>query len=512
MSEGSPPDRNPSSLTEKTSRGVVWGVAGALGYQLYALVIQTALTYLLSKAQYGAYGKAFALVSLSMLLQQAGFNEVLLRRPKKLRLWGPQVGWLALALGLAGTTLLLAAAAPTAILYRDPELRDLILLASPLPLIRSMGVVPTLEMIDAMRFRLYYGLIMVNAVAALSLTLALAIVGLGERSFVVSTLITEPFYVAILWRFAAIRLTGYPRPARWTVLAGKLKFVLGANAARFARSSVDPLILGLFATPSAVGIYFYAQSMVGQIVRVVTLNLSGVLLPALNKIENDPVRQTAAFLRAARVLALVGIPMCIGLGAVAALFVGVFLDDAKWHELPPVIAALALATAFRLLDEPTQSLLSAQGRFRIGFRTSVASAVLYCTVCAVGSVRGRPLDTAFAVAGYYAVAGPALLAIAIRFGGRGIVDALKVFLIPLVLSTAAILPWLLLDFWVPAGGRSRDAAVLCAVICGSVVTYLLLGRWFEPAGWHELITKLQLSVPRPLRFLAQPLGAALRKS
>jgi O-antigen/teichoic acid export membrane protein len=500
-----------TSLTEQTSRGVFWGVGGALTYQLYALMAQTVLTYLLSKSQYGSYGKALALVSFSMLLQQTGFNEVLLRRPRRLKLWSAQVAWFALGVGFAGTLLLAIAAYPAALLYHDPRLTGLVLLSAPLPIIRSLAVVPTLQLIESMRFRWYFGLITLNALVALSLTLLLAFFGFEERSFILGTLIAEPVFIAILWRTAGTRICSGPRPASWAVLAGKLKFVLGANVARWARMSIDPLILGLFASPSAVGIYFYAQSMASQIVRLVTLNLSGVLLPALNKIENDPVRQTDAFLRACRVLGLVGVPMCVGLGAVAELFVRVFLDQKKWQALPPVLSAMALGMVFRMLDEPTQSLLSAQGRFRLGFRISVSAGVLYALICTVGSLRGDPFETAIAIAAYNVFAGPVVLTIAIRGGGGKIWDPLKVFLIPLSLSIVAIGPWLLLDRLLPGTGRARDAAVLFSVMFGSMFSYFLLGRWFEPSGWRELITKLQSVVPTPLAFLAKPLHAALRK-
>ncbi|MEJ0005145.1 MAG: oligosaccharide flippase family protein [Steroidobacteraceae bacterium] len=500
-----PPDGSASapSLTEQASRGVIWGVGGALTYQLYGLVVQTALTYLLSKSQFGAYGKAYALVSFSMLLQQIGFNEVLLRRGRRLRLWSTQVTWFALSLGALGALLLVAVAYPAARIYDDPRLIDLILLTAPMPLIRSLTVAPVLQLVQNMRFRLYYSMVTLTALGTLSLTWVLALLGFGERSFVVATLFAETGYVIVLWRSTHTRIDARPRMASWIALAGKLKFVLGANLARWARMSIDPLILGLFASPSAVGVYFFAQSMVGQIVRVVTLNLSGVLLPALNKIENDPVRQTDAFLRACHVLAIVSVPMCVGLGAIAELFVRVFLDRQKWQALPPVIAALALGTAFRLLDEPTQALLSAQGRFRLGFWISATTAMVYMLACTLGSLRGDPFDTALAVSTYGVVTGPVVLAIVLRGGARGLDDALRVFLVPMGLSVVAIAPWVLLGHLWPAAGRVRDGGMLVAEVIGSGGSYLLICRHFEPAGWQELVTRLRMILPLPIGLLTR---------
>jgi PST family polysaccharide transporter len=330
-------------------------------------------------------------------------------------------------------------------------------------------------------------------------TLLLALLGLGAKSFVIAMLVAEPLYVAIMWRVAGTRIVGSPRPSRWLPLARNLRLVWSSNAAGWVRSSIDPLVLGLFASQSVVGLYFFAQSMLNQIFRVVTLNCSAVLLPALSRISADPQRQTAAFLRAARVVALIGAPLCIGLGAVGSLFVRVFLDADKWSDLPPVLAVLGTGMVFRLLDEPMQSLISAQGRFRVGFRLAVGTASLYVLFCLLGSASRTALGVAVAAGAYYCVAGPTMLTVAIRVGGGRLGDAVRVFAIPFLLAIAAITPWLLADLLIPGHGRSRDAAVLAGIVTCSCFSYLALGRVVQPDGWQELISRIQDISPGRLR-------------
>jgi O-antigen/teichoic acid export membrane protein len=231
-----------------------------------------------------------------------------------------------------------------------------------------------------------------------------------------------------------------------------------------------------------------------------------VLLPALNQLAHDSRRQTAAFLRAARVLTLVGAPLCIGLAASGSLFVRVFLDARKWDALPAVLGVLAVGMVFRLVDEPVQSLISAQGRFKLGFRLSLGTSVLYILVCTLGSLSGSPVTVAAAVACYYVVVGPVLLYLAIRVSDAKFLDAFRVFGVPFLLAVAAIAPWLLLDRWIPGTGRARDACVLSAVIAGSAATYLTLGRVLQPAGWHELLDRAQSMAPRSLQRLVARLG------
>jgi PST family polysaccharide transporter len=484
----------------------VWGAGGAVVYQLFALFVQTALTYFLTKSQYGSYGKAFAVLNFSMLLQQAGFTEILLRRRDALRLWIPVVFWCALALGACGALLMAALARPAATLYGDPQLAALLLLAAPLPLVRSLLVVPSVQLVQAMRFRVHYGMMLVNALTISFLTLLLAWLGAGAESYAGAMLISEPIYVFSLWRLAGTHIRARPHPSRWLPLATDLRFVFGSNVARWARSGIDPLILGLFAPSAAVGVYFFAQSMVGQIVRVVTLNLSSVLLPALNQIGHDTARQTSAFLRAARALMLIGAPCCIGLAATASLFVRVFLDAHNWESLPPVLSVLSLGITFRLLDEPVQSLISARGRFRLGFHLSVVTAAVYVAVCTLGAIGGNPLYMAIAAASYYALVCPLILRVALHSGKGTTAQAIRVFAGPVMMSVASIVPWLVLDRWVAGEGRLRDGCVLALVVVASCLTYLALGRFFQPAGWRELTDRFEALAPGPLKSLIHCVG------
>ena len=497
------------SLAKRTATGFMFSTGGSLFYQGLALFVQTTLTYLISKAQYGTYGKAFAILSLTMLMQQAGFNEILLRRASKLRLWGSVAFWCALFLGCVGSLLLIVLAYPLRRLYNDEALTVLLLMAAPVPLVRSLLVLPSAELIEGMRFRAHYGLLTLNGIMTSLVTLLLAWMGLGEKSFIAAMLLVEPIYVFTLWRVAKSRVRTGPRPSRWPALINDLRFTFGANAARTVRTSVDPLVLGLFASPAVVGLYFFAQSMVAQIIRVITLNLSSVLLPALNKIAHDPARQTAAFLRAARAITLIGAPCCVGLGAVAPLFVRIFLDAHKWSALPLVLGILTLGVVFRLLDEPAQSLLCAQGRFRLGFRMALITGIAYIAVSTIGAWGGNPLRMSLATAIYYVLAGPVVLAVSIREGGGTYKDALRVFGIPFAIAVAAISPWLLLDGWAPGQGRVRDAVILAGTIGGSCLTYLCLCRIIQPAGWGELVQRIEDLAPSGLKRTVAAVGGRL---
>lgn len=497
----------PPSVNQQVATGMIWGVGGALFYQFVALFVQTALTYFLTKDDYGSYAKAFALLSFAMLVQQLGFNEVLLRKRERLQRWLGSAFWLAILLGLLGSLCLLAAAAPIGAFYDDRQLTRLLMLAAPLPLVRSLCIVPSALLVAAMRFRIHYGLMLLNGLAISMLTLILAGRDCGAQSFPIAMLIAEPLTALVIWRSARPRLGVRWNSrrgrglllARWRSLLADLRFTLGGNLSRWLRSGTDALLLGAFAAPAVVGVYFFAQSLVVQIVRVTTLNLSGVLLPALNRLGDDPQRQAQAFMQAARALMFIGAPLCIGLGAIGPLFVRVFLDADKWHDLPPVLAVLASGMVFRLLDEPINALISAQGRFRVGFRISVGAGLTYAAVCFIGASTGTAIGTAISVAMFFSCAGPAMLFVAIRNNGGTLTAAIRVFVIPAALACVSILPWLLLDTVTPGSGRARDVSMLIATVAGAALTYLALACLVRPPGWVQLLERLQAMMPQRLR-------------
>ena len=506
------PQKPAVSGKSAVTSGVIWGVGGALFYQAVALFVQTALTHFLSKPDYGSYAKAFALLSFAMLMQQVGFNEVLLRKRQRWTRWLGSALWLAMLLGVAGAMVLLLIARPLGELYEDELLTELLWLAAPLPLVRSLIVVPAATLVAGMRFRVHYGMMVVNGLATSLLTLLLAWQGWGAHSFPVSMLVVEPLTAIALWRSSRPHLDMGPAHrrwpsmlARWRRLLADLRFTLGGNVSRWLRSGMDALILGIFAGPAVVGVYFFGQSLVVQIVRVITLNASGVLLPALNRLSDDPPRQVQAFMQAARVLMFVGAPACIGLGVVGALFVRVFLDAGKWHDLPPVLGILAFGVVFRLLDEPVNALLNAQGRFRLGFGISAIAGAAYGALCLLGASTGTAIGMSISAAVFFVIAGPLVLFITIKRTGGTYLEALRLFAIPTALALVTIVPWLMLDAVLPGAGRVRDAIVLTATIAAAALTYLLMARVLRPPGWPQLLERLLAMMPLRLKPLVAQL-------
>lgn len=499
------------SLTHHAARGVAWNLVMSVAERLLSVGMQIALTYVLLKEDFGVWALAMPMVNLVTIMQYSGVREILMRRRKRIHLWINPAVWMSGAIGLLGAAVMLGAAVPMARIYENPELGVVVALLAITPLARAMAIVPDALMFDALRFRATATMFALGSMAANFLYMVFALLGMGARSFPLALPLPEAVRAAIIWRMMKPRVKRSPELRRWRYMVGDSALVFGSNLAKWARGYGDYFVLGLFATEGMVGVYFFAFSLSIQTFRMVTLNLASVLLPTLSRLRDEPERQVSAFLRAARAMMFIGTPMCLGLGAVAGPFMRGFLDAQKWAALPVILQVISFGTCLRLLDEPAQSLMNAQGRFRGFFRFSLVSAAAFIAAALAGAwagdrfpAVGPALGTAIAAAAYSLVAGPLLVWVAICRGGGRPVDVARVFIVPIVLLIVSAAPGVVLERLLPAGGRVRELAALAGIVALTGVLYAALATVLRLSEWRELLMRAHALAPGRARPILAP--------
>jgi len=500
------------SLTHQAARGVAWGLVMSIAERAISIIVQVALTYILLKEDFGVWALAMPMLNLVSIFQQCGIREVLMRRRDRVHLWVNPAIWMSGALGLVGTVVLLLAAVPMARMYQNPALATVVALLALTPLARGLCVVPDALMFDALRFRATATLYAGASMAANLLYLIFAFLGMGASSFALGLPLVETARGAVLWRMMRPRMKRTPELRRWRYMVGDSSLVFGSNLAKWGRGYADYLILGFFATEAMVGVYFFAFSLCIQSFRMVTLNLASVLLPTLNRLRDDPPRQVNAFLRAARAMMFIGTPMCLGIGVIAAPFMRGLLDSGKWAALPAILQVVSVGMCFRLLDEPAQSLMNAQGRFRGFFGFSVWSAAAFIAAITAGALLGArvgsvgpTMGTALAAAAYSMVAGPWLIWLAIRRGGGTLVDTARVFAVPVVLMVMASAPAMVLERVLPSGGRAREIAAMAGMVALTGLLYAGFATALRLPEWRELLERIEAMAPARAKSLLRPL-------
>ena len=480
-----PPLNVAPPLGSLAARGFAWTVLNTVATKIVGLGSQIVLAWLLLGPDFGLAALTATVASFANLLRDAGLTQVLIHRQHKFHLWANSVFWLSLALSAVSSLLTVAFAPLAARIFHEPGLVPLLWISAAGGFLGGLAMLPTIRLQIDLRFG---ALSVVNAMMALAtaaLAVLLAWLGAGAYSLVVPLAATGALRAAAVWWLAPVPLLPRPQARRWRFLWSDSTVLLATAVAGTLISQGDYLALGLFHDAATVGLYFFAFALSTQTVQLVTVNVMGVLFPTFGRLGGDPKRQVEACLRATRIVAAVGVPLCFFQAAVADPVMRLLFGQ-KWLAAIPVLQILSLGMAAPLITGPATSLLQAQGRFRLYLGIAVSFGVIFVLAVGVGAASGGAVSVAVAVTLVNLLLQPIGPYLAMKPGG---VDARVVLMLwtkPLLIGAAGALPAMLVMASYSGSSQGTLLIQLTAATMTAVPTALFAMRFIEPVAWNEL--------------------------
>jgi len=462
------------------------------------LVVNTSgfivLAWLLESTAFGLFAMTQTIASLAGLAQQVGVRTIVINRFQCFAIWANPAFWLTAALGATAMVLMLIAAPIGQAIYDTPELLGMVsIMALSIPL-RALTIVPEASLAARMRFRLLALIQMGHATGLITLQVTCALLGFEAYSFVIPHPIIIGILLVIMLGFARPPLRLNPQLRRWRYLVGDAVRLFFSNFSNWIVSQFGYVALGLFQSAAAVGLFFFGLRLSMRTIALLISALRNVLLPALRKIHDNPQRQAHAFLRLARMLALIGTPGCALQAALAQPGFQLLLPQDKYEAIA-VVQVLSVGAAFQLLSQPALQLLRAQGRFTALLVQSIVFSTLFLITITTAAIIGAQTHVAVAVLLFYLIAGPAQMYLAVIHGNCGWRDVASVFARPVTFAAIAFgAPWL-------AGQTLNQsmAADIVRVIGIPVIgcsLYLVLVMRFAPDEFNDLRERLMNTIAR----------------
>lgn len=483
-----------ATLTHRTARGFTWLLIDAAGSKVVNLLGQMALARLLLPEHWGLVGLAYTVSVFPDLIASSGVKEVLIQRHARFERWSNAAVWMSMALGLLGAAVMLAAAPLARAFYDAPQLTALVaILAAATPL-NSLGNVPEALLRSQLRFRALSILSLSRGVGITVLTVILAALGFGAYSFMVPRPIVALAHTAAVWYLARPPVQWNPQLKRWRYIFSDTGVMLASMCVVMVISYGAYIVLGRFHDEETVGYYYFAYNLSTQAVVVFGLNLANVLLPALSHLQHDRPRQLRAFVRAARMLGLIGIPLCIVQGVVAGPVIRLLFGE-RMEPCVPILAILSFGMAYHVLWNASRSLLLSQGGFRAFFVRVSAYAAIYMIATTAAALIGAAVAVAVATAAFYIALMPIDTYLAIRGSGGTWRDVARIYGTPTVLSAVSIAPFALL-IWSWPVNPIRDGVLLAAIPGFSILIYMLLARVVDRETCAELIERIRAATRR----------------
>jgi O-antigen/teichoic acid export membrane protein len=273
-------------------------------------------------------------------------------------------------------------------------------------------------------------------------------------------------------------------------MGGFSGFVLGHRLLYYVHRNADNLLIGRFVGASALGVYALAYNVILIPFSRLATPVQQVLFPAFSRLQDQPERIGALWIRTTRLVASLSVPALCGLVVVAPDLVPVVFGD-RWDDAVPLIQVLAWVGLLQSLQTLNTEILTARDKTATVFRFSLIFFAAHMTAFIVGLHWGV---TGVAVA--YAISSTLVEPIFTWMTAR----SLNMSMWKVVRSFSGV----------------AQASILMAAACYEA-RELLVGAGVGELGRLVLVSALGIAVYAPLVLWRQPelrgeLGGAYRRA
>ncbi len=389
-----------SGVGRATTSGFIWLVAQGLASRLIGFVTQLVLARLLLPEDFGIIGLALTVTTIANSLIGFGIDEVLLQRQKTIAYWETPAFWLSFGISFLGMLGMFAIAPFAAKWYHSPSLTGLIIAIAIATPLRAIATVPTARIRAELDFRFLAVYNTFDIFATQILTVVFAALGMGPFAFALPYPIVGFLRAVWFWRRSAPRVNRRFRPLHLRYLFGNSSYVLLTRTLIELIGQGSYIVLGLIASKSEIGFYFFAFRFSAQPVRMLAGNVTSVVFPALAQFRSEPQKQISAVVRACRLLGYLVMPFCFLQAALAHPGLHLLFGE-RWMRAVPYVAILSVGLPFDAMSWVSGSLLSARREFRAGFLYHLVAAPVFFALIIAGAWLGNVMGVAIAVAIYY---------------------------------------------------------------------------------------------------------------
>ena len=490
--------RKNSPLTHRTLSSMGWASTGAAVEMVLHLLVVAVLARLLQPGDFGVVSIALVVTGFIGIFGELGLSPAVVQRDvlTDKHISAAFAGSMLLAIVMLGLLVLVAPA--LAAFFEMPALTNLLRVVSLSLIFKAAGVVPGAMLQREMRFR---DLAMTNV---LSYSLGFGVVGVAAAAAgwgawaLIAAQISQAFVQAVRLHVA--------HPVRPTLRFEKqpmndlLSFGTSASAARilnYLAIKGDNLVVGHLLGASALGFYGRAYQIMAMPADIFHKVVQSVLLPALAKVQNEPLRLNSAYLRGSVVTAVAVIPATVCVIVLAPEIVRVLLGE-KWLAVIPCLRILAIGMFARVAYKKSAVVAQATGAVNRFAMRQILYPIFVFSGAAIGSrwgIEGVAVGVVIAVTAHYL----SLTQLGLSITGLSAAQFAKAHLPALTLGLAALV------VTIPATSLMRSAgspALLTLSVVGTTaaaVTTVLLIRWpllfMGPEG-QWLVQALQTFVRR----------------
>jgi len=442
---------------------------------------------LLTPADVGVFSVTMVLVAFLAPFRDLGASQFLIQQ-RELDVDSLRAVWtVQLTLGAALGALTFLCRDAIALFYREPRMRDILLVLSINSLIMPFGAMTSAWLTRAMRFDALALIRFSGALSGSTASVLFAARGFGPISLAYGSLAGATVSALVAAAFRPPELPWRPGTRHLNRVVGFGSTSTGVTLLNIASSSAPELLLGRLQGMTQTGLFGRAQSLMSMFERLVLDGLHAVALPMFAKQLRDGGDLSGVFVRAVGHVALAGWCLLGGLALFADPVIRVLYGH-QWLSAAPLTSLLCVGMCLHMPALLCSPPLIAKGRVHL-----VLGLTALNTVINVLTVFLAAHFSLLAVAwGMMLASGltslPLLVASQRVIGYRWtdlFTELRRSFIIAAVTLVGPALIW---AFW-PVGADTPYLQLLSGTATGGVGLLFAAQRW-HPDLWQGL---LQLS-------------------
>ncbi len=371
---------------------------------------------LIPPAEYGIFALAMPVVAVALSLTNFGLPQAIVQQKTITHAEVSTLFWANLGFATLGALAVFICAGWAARTFGQPEVANVYRVVSV-----SIVLAAVLSQYGAMmrrrlRIAQFEALMLIGEAAGVAVAVVTALLGWSYWALVAQQITVQALPVAL-----AVARTGWlpsgPHKARLGDVRGALSFggyIAGQGIMNRLMTYTGTMIAGAQLGTTAAGLYTRAVR-IGNIPPLRIMQpLSGTIMPALSRLQDDPVAMQAMFVRLISRANLLLLPVAVIMAAGAAPIVTLLLGQ-KWTEATPLMFWMSLLTLRAGANHGLRYALLAHGKSREIFFNTILRFVIVIATLYFSAPYGLVTMTAAYMLVEALVTLPMMMGLALRF-------------------------------------------------------------------------------------------------
>ena len=349
------------SLGKKTVQGVFWNYISFASGKLLTFVTTTILTWVLVPEQFGQVVIALLVIQYLEAIGDLGIAQALIYQRDNIERASSIAFLISIVMGIVLATTAALSAPLVGAFFSSPASVPLIQVLALTLLINSFGQTQMALLTKELKFRQKILPDLSRSLVKGFASIALALLGFGAWSLIWGQVLGSIAVTVVLWVVSSWR----PRLIWDRLLASQMLSyglqILWVELLAVVWATADYIIVGRLLGSTDLGLYQLAFRVTDLLIINVCFVAGRVLFPSYVKMNHSPEAIQRGFLTTMRYVALITLPLSVGVCAVAPLFVGVTFGS-NWLAMIPALQLLALRAGISTISFNSGHILKAIGK------------------------------------------------------------------------------------------------------------------------------------------------------